>query len=96
MVHNDTFFLILNHTNISIGITRNIERKSAFSDTILRCPNLADSSMELCMQQSPQTGTALKHEDGSVFLDVPTPGNGRRYIHRNPTGADESLIATPE
>ena len=38
----------------------------------------------------------MKHEDGAVYLDVPTPANGRRYIPRSPTGVVTSLIATPE
>ena len=38
----------------------------------------------------------MKHEDGSVYLDVPAPANGRRYIPRSPTGVVTSLIATPE
>ena len=46
------FNFILNHMNISIGITQNIERKSAFSDTISMCPNLADSSIDSCLRLS--------------------------------------------
>ena len=38
----------------------------------------------------------MKHEDGAVYLDVPAPANGRRYVPRSPTGVDTSLIATPE
>ena len=38
----------------------------------------------------------MKHEDGTVYLDVPTPANSRRYVPRSPTGVDTSLIATPE
>ena len=64
------FILILNHTNISIGITLKVEKGKCFLDTIYGCPNLDDSIMESWMRQSPETGTALKHRDGAVFLDV--------------------------
>ena len=67
-----------------------------FFDTILGTQNLDDSSMDSWMWQSPEIGTAMKHKDGTVFLDVPAPANGRRYVPRNPTRADRSLCATPE
>ena len=38
----------------------------------------------------------MKHKDGAVYLDVPTPANGRRYVPTSPAGVDISLIATPE
>ena len=38
----------------------------------------------------------MKHKDSAVYLDVPVPANGRRYVPRSPTGVDSSLIATPE
>ena len=41
-------------------------------------------------------GIAMKHEDSTIYLDVPAPANGRRYVPRSPTGVHISLIATPE
>ena len=64
--------------------------------TIRVAQNLDDSCMELWMEQSPKTETAVKHRGGPVFLDVPTPANGRRYAPWNPTGADRRVCATPE
>ena len=92
MVHYDIFILILNHTNISIGITWNIERKSCFHDTISRLLNLADSSMELCLRQFPKTGTALKHRDGAVFLDVPVPCSWQGVRPQEPHLSWEKLV----
>ncbi len=72
------------------------EMKYQFSDTIEGACNLVESSLELWAWQSPKTGTAMKHEDGAIYLDVPAPANGRRYVPRSSTGVDSNLIATPE
>ena len=84
------FILILNHTNIPTRIIWKWNGISGFRH------NLDDSSLESWMWQSPKTGTAMKHKDGAVYLDVPAPANGRRYIPRSPTRGFTSLIATPE
>ena len=57
--------------------------------------NLDISSLELWMWLSLRQGLPMKHWDDTVFLDVLAPANGRRYVPRNPTGAEISFCATP-
>ena len=62
----------LNSYHLNWNHTKDRKGKSAI-DTVKGARNLDDSSLELWIAKSPKTGTAVKHEDGTVFLDVPTP-----------------------
>ena len=72
MVHNDIYSHIESYKHLNWNHMKDRKGK-CFFDTILGAQNLDDSSMESWMWQSPEIGTAMKHKDGTVFLDVPAP-----------------------
>ena len=92
MVHNDTFILILNHMDISIGITQNIEGKVAFTTQYLGCQTLLTPVWNRVCNNPPREEQPWNTETALFPWMFPSPADGRGTLPGTPLELSRACV----